>query len=167
MRKMPPAIIVLFILFLLGFGKDVELIVRFPTSADYIVFNAAGMAYLFFILIIAIASLDGLTLWFLMRPRAMGLRIAIASVAFSMIENVIACALVMRDMDAARNAYVLSRQARGMLVRQDALDFMFSSTAVSLTLAAALAFELILVALLVWKREYFLGTADSGPEYSG
>ena len=108
----------------MSFGKDLLLIVGCPTTTDYHLFSNIGMEYLFIVFLISLVLLDGLTVWILGKPTPIGFRIAITSLIVSSLENMIRFSIAMKNIDVARDAYIISRQARGLLISEEGLDLM-------------------------------------------
>ena len=85
----------------------------------------------------------------------MGFWITILSLIISSLENIIGFSIAMNNIYAARNAYVISRQARGLPIREEALDLAFSPNSMCIALGVAIGLALLWAILLFWKKSYF------------
>lgn len=137
--------------------KDIASLLFYKTSTDYLLLKQIGFTSptLFAGIMIILIIAELMALWFLVQPRLMGFWIAIVAVVLSAIESVAMVLISLTDLDAARQAYILSRQARGLSIRENAMNMIFSPNVMYVTLAFVLGFAAVLIALLVWKKEYF------------
>ena len=159
-QKRPKIIILLIIVFLWSFGKDLLLTVGYPTTLDYLLFSHIGMEYLFFVFLISLVLLDGLTVWYLGKPKPIGFWIAISSLIVSSLENIISFSIAMKNIDVARDAYIISRQARGLFIREEGLDYAFSPNVMYISFGMIIGLSLFWAVLLFWKKSYFFDKVD-------
>lgn len=154
-RKIPKTIILLIVVFIWSFGKSIEQLLRYSTSTDYFIFSHNGIGFLFFVFLIILLLLYGLTIWFLWKPKPIGFWIAISSLIVSSMENVVTFSIAINNIESVKNAYALSRQARGLIVRKEAIEMIFSPGVMYIMLGFAVCLAFLWAALLIWKKSYF------------
>ena len=134
---------------LLGWSalKGVEVMVR-ASSVDRIIFEGAGLGWLFWALAPPTVLLLAVAVWYLWRPSRAGYRIAQAAVLLHFAESALGAALGFRDPALLRDAVVASREARGLAVRPELLEAMGSPVIHALALAFALLVTAVALGLL-------------------
>ncbi len=137
--------------------KDIASLLFYKTSTDYLLLKQIGFSspalFAGIMMILIIAEL--MALWFLVQPRLMGFWVAIVAVVFSALESAAMVLISLLDLDAAKQAYIISRQARGLSIRENAMNTIFSPSVMYVTLIFVLGFAAVLIALLIWKKGYF------------
>lgn len=132
--KKPKTIIVLIIIFLLAIVKDIEMLVRYQTTSDYQLFSIVGIGILVPIFAGALILMRAITVGYLFKPKLLGLRFGLASVAVDVIVSIIGWGISVADVASARTAYTVSRTARGLPVREGHMGFIFSPVGFTVTL---------------------------------
>src|SRR6185436_19198917 len=94
-----------------------------------------GLMPLFFLFAAAVFLLDAATVIYLFRPRPAGFYVALSALAFSIIQSIVSVSLALSDLPGVRQAYAAGREARGLSVREGALDTIFTPRAMYLMLA--------------------------------
>lgn len=105
--------------------KGAGVMVR-PSSVDRVIFDGAGIGWLFWVLAPAIVLLLAAALWYPWRPTRTGYRIAQAAVLLHFAEGALGAALGFGDPGMLRDAVAASRAARGLTVRPELLEAMGS-----------------------------------------
>jgi len=147
----------LIIWFIWAVGKDIEIFFRYKTTTDFFVYENLGVPPLFFIFAGLVLALNLATLFFLIKPKAIGFRIAIIALCTAFLQNLITMVLGLTNIKGMEKAYVISRESRGMLVREESLAMMFSPG-----MMGGMLFGVLLVYLgigyFVWRNKgYFVG----------
>lgn len=145
----------LIIWFLWAVGKDLELLYRHQTTSDYFAFSNSGVTPIFFILATVVLLLNLGTLFFLIRPKLIGLNVAFSALIAAAIYNLVAFGLGLSDIEGMKQAYIVSRESRGLTVREEALSMMFSPTSFMVAVAISLAFYILVAFLLNKRKEYY------------
>lgn len=154
--KRPKIIILLLIVFLWLFGKNLEHLLRFSISPSYHLLAQVNMESIFFVFRFLLFILYGGTVWFLWKPRHIGFRLALSSLIVSFLKNTMTLSIGINNIDTAKNAYVIWRQARGLPVREEPLNMMFTPSGMYISFGIAFGVTLLLAILSLWKRSYFI-----------
>lgn len=157
MIKKTKSIIGLIIWFIWATGKDVEALLRHATTADYQVLASYGVGPLFFVLALSVLVLNAASVYFLFRPALRGLKVIFAALIAAAIQNTIVLLFSLRDLSVVRDAYVHGRNARGLPVREEALDLIFTPGGMVGSVVLALAVYALLAFLAYRNRPYFRG----------
>ncbi|WP_256846796.1 hypothetical protein [Paenibacillus sp. Pae108] len=148
----------LFGVFASAFLKSLFMAVTYPSKSDYILFHSEGKPHLFFIFLGTLLLLDALVIWLILRPKAIGFWLALASIAVSKLEEFTALQIALRNNDLIKQLFIEQREARGRLMDDNALrmtDVLFSPTGLYAGFFLMLAGSL-LVLLVLWRnRDYF------------
>lgn len=138
--------------------KDVEVMLR-STSMDAQLFAAAGVPWLLYALLIpAVCCYAGGIAW-VWRPYRGGLLVGLAALALSTIETGIGTVISLGNIDLVKEAMIVSREARGLSVRQEALDMMDNPLIFWLPFGVSVVFAAVLAFLLVKIHKYHHETA--------
>ncbi len=135
-------------LFLWSIWKTIDVLLR-TSSMDYLLFENVGYTWLFYVLAIAllIALLGGFT--FLITPK---IRIFYVTSQIAVVLNLLFTAmssiLAMRFPEQAQEAYITSREARGLSVHQATLDMMTNPVSHTIVLIVATGFAVLWLVLL-------------------
>ncbi|HML79095.1 MAG TPA: hypothetical protein PKD36_12175 [Geobacter sulfurreducens] len=138
-----------------GVVRGIQLIITHKTSTDYSIFQANGISQLFFILMTAIFVLDFLTSYFLIRPKMTGFWIGISAIGSSLLFNGISLSLALKDLESVRKAYEISRQARGLVVREELLNKIFTPEGMQATFAFSALFSIAAILIVLRNKWYF------------
>lgn len=134
-----------------GAGKALETFARFSTTSDFAILSAHGWGGLFFVLTGTQLLLWATFVYHLARPAPLGVAGGLAAIGFTALHGAAMCALVVADLPAARTAYTVSRETRGLPVREDTLDAVFSTTGIWGSYGVSLLL-LVLMASVLWRR---------------
>lgn len=154
-RKKTAGIIILIVWFIWSAGKDLDNLIRASGTTDYYVFSSNGLTPLFFIFAVAVFLLDAATVSYLFRPRPAGFYVALSALALSLIQSIVSVSLAVSDLSGVRQAYAAGRQARGLSVREEALDMMFTPRAMYLVLVLLVLISAVAAFLIIRNRGYF------------
>ena len=156
----PRSMILLILWFFWAAGKDLEGLARFSTTSDYYILSSAGLTSLFFFMSGIVFLLNAAAAYYVIRPSPIGYHTLFVALAAGAVQNVATVALAMRDLDGVRKAYEIGREVRGLPVRPEALDLIFTPSAMWTSLALSLGIY-ALVGLLVYRnRRVFTGPVE-------
>jgi hypothetical protein len=127
--------------------KGVSVLVR-TSSMDYQVFAAAELVWLLYVLVAAMffCQLTGM-LW-IYRPFRGGFVAALGAVGLNLIETLIGVGLAVGNPEMVKQAYVTSREARGLPVRPEMMEMMEGGVLLWVPVGIAVPAALLWVALL-------------------
>jgi hypothetical protein len=165
-RKRPRTVWLLTVVFGWSFAKGVELLVRGSSTADRMLYDAVGLGWLAVSLLGVIALLDLAALRYLIKPAPIGRLVCLASIGLSAAQTAIGFVIAHMNPEAARRAFVVSRESRGLPVRPDAIEAALDPTTSLLLLGGSLLVSGLLAMLVLRNREYFfdpLGVASNMP----
>ncbi|MCW5603577.1 MAG: hypothetical protein KIT18_03390 [Burkholderiales bacterium] len=123
---MSRSLVVVLIIFLWGSGQALDGIVRFSIKTDYYLLSSVGLPWLYFIFTFGLFGLFVLSIYYLFRPAPIGLIACLATLGASVALTVLYAVMILNDLAGAREAYAVGREARGLPVREGALDMIFS-----------------------------------------
>ncbi len=135
-------------------GKDLEGIVRFNTITDYTIFDVYGIPWMFFVFAFTVFSLNILTIYNLFKPQTIGFKIAFSAVGAALFQNVVTLYLALNNLDIVKEAYIVSRESRGMPIRENSLEKIFSETGMISTVAVVVVFYIVLSFFIYKNRQY-------------
>ncbi len=156
---MPKSLIFVLVLFIWGSGQVLDSIVRYSIKIDYYLWESLGLPWVFFAIQFASLSLLVAALTVLWEPRPLGLKICLAQAGWMTVYGVISTALIFRDIPGVREVYMLGREIRGLSVRPEAADLIFTSNGIWSTLIFSVIFAL-LIALIVWQQRWWFIDAE-------
>lgn len=143
-----------------SFAKNAELIIRGQASMDRALFHHLGLDGLAIAALLLTMTLDAAAFWSLtfasLGSRYWGLPICYASIGISVLFTSAGFWIARLNPVAAREAYLLSRQSRGLHVNPEALDAILNPS-ISLGLWAGSLLASLGLAYLVWmSRAHFV-----------
>ena len=154
-------VFVLIVAFGWSTAKGVELLIRGSSTADRMLYDAVGLGWLAVTLFIGILALDLAAIRYLLKPAPIGWLVCLASIGLSAVQSAIGFAIVRMHPDAARTAFIVSRESRGLAVREDAIDIALDPTLSLALFGASLLVSAILAFLVMSIRQYFHGGSVS------
>lgn len=161
--KRPKSIWILLVIFAWASLKGIELVVRGNSSLDAQLLHSAGLGGIALPWLISIVVLDVATVFYLVRPAPIGLVIGVAASIWSAIETTVAFLLARANPTVARDAYLASRESRGLPVRPEAADLVVDPTVNLVLLLMSLAVTALCVILLLRNGPYFRGGERPSP----
>lgn len=160
----PRSTILLIIWYLWAAGRDLDALARYSTTSDFYVFSSLGAPWLFFLLAGAVFLLNAASVYYLFRPQPVGYPVLLVALAAGAVQNLVTFALALNDIAGVREAYEIGRELRGLPVRQEALDMIFTPGA----MWAAAGLSLAVYAALAWlvhrNRPVFFGPVGYAAE---
>jgi hypothetical protein len=159
--RRPKTVVVLIIVFAWSFLKGIELLVRGATTADRVLYDSLGIGWLATSLLTLIALLDLAAIRYLVKPAPAGRLVCLAAIGLSAVHTSMAFAIAREYPDVARRAFVVSRESRGLPIRQEAVDAAVDPTMSLFLLCGSLAVSGVLAFLVIRNRDYFLGPAST------
>ena len=151
----PTTILLLIVVFGWSLLKGIELLVRGSNTADQILYDEIGIGWLAVSLIAIIAVLDAVALRYLIKPAPLGRLVCLASIGLSALQTSIGLVVARAYPDIARRAFVVSRESRGLPVRQEVIDTALDPTMSLLLLCGSLLVSGVLALLVIWNWRYF------------
>ncbi|PCJ14836.1 MAG: hypothetical protein COB04_14320 [Gammaproteobacteria bacterium] len=145
----------LIVWFFWAFGKDCTLLYSYQTTSDFFVFNDLGLAPLFFILTGIVLLLNLASLIYMLKPKVVGLKVALGALAAGVVNTLITMGLGLLNIEGMKQAYVISRESRGLHVSEDSLALIFTPSTLVLTVVASCAVYGLLAYFLTRNRAYF------------
>jgi hypothetical protein len=157
---MPKLVVVLIIWFTWAAGKDLDSLARFSITSDFYILSHAGVAPLFFVMSGVALFANVASVYFLFRPAIVGLKVLYSALAVALVQNAVTLTLALQDLPGVRDAYARGREIRGLLVREEALNMIFTPTGMLASFAAVIVFYII-VAILIHKAcKHFQGSVE-------
>lgn len=153
--KKTTGIVILIIWFVWSVVNDLGILLRSTGSTDYYIFSTGGLTPLFFVFAVGVLLLDVATVYYLFRPRTTGFYIALSALGLSVLQNILSMSLALPNLLGVKEAYAAGREARGLPVRQEALDAIFTPSAMLTLLAVMLVLTAVIALLIVRNRGYF------------
>ena len=123
-----------------------------------------GAAWLFFVIAGAVFLLTAASVFYLFRPQPVGYVVLFLALAAGLAHTLIALAIALSDLPGVREAYEIGRELRGLPVRPEALDAIFTPSAMLLGAALTVAAYAALAWLAHRNRAFFFGPADHAAE---
>jgi hypothetical protein len=148
-------VFILIIVFGWSTAKGVELLIFGSSTADRMLYDAAGLGWLAVTLFVGIRALDLASIRYLLKPAPIGGLVCLASIALSAVQTAIGFAVVRMHPDPARQAFIVSRESRGLSVGEEAIDIALDPTMSLVLSIASLLVSAILAFLVIAIRQYF------------
>ena len=124
-------------------------------AADRILLDHVGLKWVAIAALLIIPLLDVAAVWYLFSPRPIGFIVCVSSIVLQGAETVVALVVGRLHPDALRHAMIVSRQARGLPARREAIEMMMNPTAFGLMLGGSVVISAFLT-YLVWRhRNHF------------
>ena len=153
--KKEKSTIFLMIWFIWAAGQDLDLIIRFSIKSDYYIYSSNGLAAVFFIFSFAVFLLNMSTVYYLFRPYYIGFYTGLSALSVAALYNIVSIVIALRDLPGVRHAYELGREVRGLPVRQEALDMIFSASGMYGMSVLMLLFYIIVAYFILKNKPYF------------
>ncbi len=160
----PRSAILLIVWFLWAAGKDLDALARYSTTSDFYVFSSHGAPWFFFLLASLVFLLDAASVFYLFRPQPMGYPVLFAALVAGAVQNLVTLALALNNTAGVREAYEIGRELRGLPVRQEALDMIFTPSAMWIAAGLSLAVYAALAWLAHRNRPFFFGPVGHAAE---
>jgi hypothetical protein len=151
----PKTIWLLLVYFAASFARSVLLLVQNEASAEARLFHAAGIESVYFLLLIASVMLDAGALRYLWLPQPRGLRVALASIGVGLAFALLTAMAAVYDPEVFAAVIAAKAEAAGQEVDPYAIAFATSPMGLAIAAAVALGKSGVVVALLLWNRDYF------------
>ncbi len=131
--------------------KSIELLLR-QESIDLLLFDAADLKWLFYVLLSGLVVCQAASLVWFWKQFAYGYLFAFGAVAINLIETVVGCTIAAGNTEVAVQAFIASRQSRGLSVRPEVVEMMDNVAVQLLPLAVNIPLAVlwsILIVLLI------------------
>jgi hypothetical protein len=149
------SVIFLLIWFMWAAGQDLDLLVRHQIKSDFYIFQFNGLTILFFVLATTVFALNIMTIYSLFKAYFVGFYTAIASLSIGLLYNAIGLSLALKNLPGVREAYQTSREIRGLSIREEALDMIFTEQGMYYSFAAMLVFYILVFIFVLRNKDYF------------
>lgn len=149
------SVIFLLIWFMWSAGQDLDLLVRHQIKTDFYIFQFNGLTALFFVLATTVFALNIMTIYSLFKPYFVGFYTAIASLSIGLLHNAISLKLAINNLQGIRDAYQTGREIRGLSIREEALDMIFTEQGMYYSLASILVFYILVFVFVLRNKAYF------------
>ncbi len=163
MRK-SKVVILLIVWFLWATGKDLDALVRYSITSDFYILSSNNLSWLYFAMGLVVFLLNTASVFYLFRPQPVGPSVLFITLAVSFSQNILTLILALKELPAVREAYARGRELRGLPVREEALDMIFTQQGMLVSFSVMLALY-VLVAFAVYRsKPYFYGPAGATAE---
>jgi len=152
--RRPKTIYLLIVFFVWSFFKNIEYLTR-PSVTEKLVFQYAGYSALYYFMIFCILVLSGAAVFFLFRPSMLGRKICFLSLGSFAFFNIMCDFFLVSYPEIAWQAYVISRDARGLPIRPELQSIVTGSAGISLTIIVPLLAISFFTYLVYRNRPYF------------
>ncbi|GFD88901.1 hypothetical protein KUL152_11270 [Tenacibaculum sp. KUL152] len=153
--KKSKSVILLIVWFMWATGKDLDAIVRYGITSDYYVFASNDLTSIFFIFAFSVFSLNTATVYYLFKPEKAGIYAAFIALGIALLQNVVTTLMALGNLQGVRDAYAAGREVRGLSVREDTLNLIFTPEGIYTSLAVMIAFYAVIGFILFKNRGYF------------
>lgn len=163
---MPKSRIVVFLIvwFLWATGKDLDALVRYSITSDFYVLSSVGLSWLYFAMGFAVFLLNTASVFYLFRPQPVGQRVLFNALVAAAVQSAITLSFALNDLSGVREAYARGRELRGLAVREEALDMIFSQSAMLLATAVMLGMCALVAFATYRSKPYFDGVPGETTE---
>jgi hypothetical protein len=159
---MPKSLIFVLVVFIWGSGQVLDSLVRYPIKVEYFIWASLGMPFLHFFF----ASVSGLmfvaAIVSLFRPRPKGFWLCLLAAVWSAMYGATATAIAIQDIENVRELYMLGREVRGLSIRPEAADLIFTASGMWSSYFIFFAFLLVVIAILFRQRQWFRRNGAGG-----
>jgi len=97
------------------------------------------------------------SLFFLIKPKLIGIKVAYSALIAAAIYNLLACGLGLLNIEGMKQAYRMSKESMRFPVQEEALPLLFSPTAFAGMLGASLLVYILIAFLISKRKAYFRG----------
>lgn len=160
----PKSIIFLIVWFIWAAGKDLDSLARFSTTSDYYIYSSSSLVWLFFVFAGAVFLLNAASVWYLFRPEPIGQQVLLVALGAGAAYTVATLGMALSDIAGAREAYEVGRELRGLPVREEALNAIFTPQAVLIGGGLTVLVYLALGGLVMRSKPFFFGPSEYGAE---
>ena len=151
------SVIFLIVWFLWAAGQDLDSIVRYSIKSDFYVFSSHNMAPVFFVFAVLIFILNLTTVYYLFKPSFLGFKVALSALGVAVIQNIVLLLLALNDIPGVREAYSKGREIRGLPIREEAMDMIFTPSALYASMGIMLLLYVLVGFFIIRNKEYFYG----------
>lgn len=135
-------------------GKQLDSIVRYTTTSDYYIFSSIDMPWLYFAMAVPVFLLNICALYSLFRPHSHGIQVIYNAILLGGIQVLVSVSIAMRDVDGVRDAYIVRREFRGLPVREETANQVFSPEGMVMAAGIFLFLYLIVAYYTHRNRDY-------------
>ncbi len=143
----------LIIIYALAIWFDVANFSNYKVTSDYAIYENLNISFLFLPIQVILLALNILTVFYLLRRKLSGLYFGISSLVVSFLTTMGGFIFTLFNSELMKEFYRTSREARGLAVREDALDFFFSTQGILLIGLSALLWYIFVGFLLYQNRK--------------
>lgn len=151
------SIVFLTVWYLWASGQDLDSIARYSIKSDFYVFASNNIAPVFFVFAFTVFILNLATVYYLYNPSHIGFKTALSALGVSVIQNTVTLFLGLNDISGVREAYSKGREIRGLSVREEALDILFTPSALYSGIGIMLLLYFLVAFFVIRNKYYFYG----------
>jgi hypothetical protein len=145
----------IFGIYLAALAKEVSMLLTYQQQADYILLDSIDRGNWFMFILVFLILVDGLAMWFMLKQHQAGLWLAIFSTIFKRVEEYIVLQYSSDNLDLLKDIFIQKRLAQGRPVDEQMVNQFFNPGLLTVTYGLMGLFSVIIVILLLWKRDYF------------
>jgi hypothetical protein len=159
--KQNKVIFFIFGVYLAALAKEVSMLLTYRQQADYLLLDSIDRGNLFIIILVILILVDGLAVWFMLKQHQAGLWLAILSTVFKRGEEYFVLQISFDNFDLLKDLFIQKRLAKGRPVDEQMVSQIISPELLTITYGFMGLFSVIIVILLLWKRDYFYEKKNS------
>lgn len=145
----------LMVFFIWSVGKDFQLIFTLQRSVDFHIFNVHGLSTVFYASLSAVFLLDFAASYSVFRRSPAGFWVCLSALVVGLVYNLVAMQLALGDIGGVRDAYVASRELRGLPANPEAVRRIFTPEGLQASMALGVFFGLVGIGAVVMARKHF------------
>ena len=157
-------VVFLIVWFLWATGKDLDALVRYSITSDFYVLSSVGLPWLYFAMGLVVFLLNTASVFYLFRPQPIGQRVLFNALAAAAVQNAITLSFALNNLSGVREAYARGRELRGLAVREEALDMIFTQPAMLVATAVMLAVYALIAFAVYRSKPCFYGVPGQTSE---
>lgn len=131
-KNWPKSIYFLLFIYILAVWFDVVNFSNYKVTSDYAIYENLNIGFLFLPIQVVLLALNILTVFYLLRHKLKGLYFGVSSLVVSFITTMGGFVFTLLNPELMKEFYRISREARGLSVREEALDLFFSTQGILL-----------------------------------
>ncbi len=157
-------VIFLIVWFLWATGKDLDALVRYSITSDFYVLSSVGLPWLYFAMGLVVFLLNTASVFYLFKPQPIGQRVLFNALAAAAVQNTVTLSFALKNLSGVREAYARGRELRGLAVREEAMDMIFTQPAMLVATAVMLGVYALIAFAVHRSKPYFYGVSGETAE---
>jgi hypothetical protein len=123
---------------------------------NYQLFKQNRASFLYLLLSMLIILITGAALYYLWKPKPIGLWIAILSIVLRVVNPLLNFLIAIINPESLQQAYLIAREASGTPIGPDFATRLYTSTGFFITTGLTIVLDGLIIALLLRNKAYFL-----------